>query len=154
MMMGDMELHPALQEDNEENPPIVQEARSRSPPPSSSYDKSIQAVTPPPTIRKMAEGWRKEKDEKAESNKRMEISWNMVGLVGWWRRVERENLKQIKDEEKKQRIEAKTSSIRKSQTSAKLSFVRKFFADTKNKPEQERGTNPQTQSKPNPKARK
>ena len=40
----------------------------------------------------MAEGWKKQKkkDEKAESNKRMENYWNMVGLVGWWRRVENE----------------------------------------------------------------
>ena len=95
--MGDMELRPALQEDNEENPPIVQEARSRSPPPSSSNDKSRQAVTPPPTIRKMAEGWRKEKDETL-SNKRMDNCWNMVGLVGWWRRIEKENERQINDE--------------------------------------------------------
>ena len=35
----------------------------------------------------------------------------------------------IKDEEKKQRIEVKTYSIRKSQTSAKHFFIKKFFPD-------------------------
>ena len=123
---GDMELHPALQEDNEENPPIVQEARSRSPPPSSSYDKSIQAVTPPPTIRKMAEGWREEQFEEFVSTKWKENIWNMVGLVGWWRRMEKENERQVKGRERKQEKEVRMTCNRKSQTSAKLSFVRKF----------------------------
>ena len=104
--MGDQELQQAVHDvdEVEQHPPPCQEASSRSPPPSNTNEESRQAGTTSPTIRKIAEGWRKEKDEKAESNKRMEISWNMVGLVGWWRRVERENLKQIKDEEKKQEI--------------------------------------------------
>ena len=72
----------------EPHPPPCQETRSLSPPPSNTNDESRQAGTPPPpTIRKMPEGWRKEKDEKAESNKRMETSWNMVGFVGWWKKI-------------------------------------------------------------------
>ena len=60
-MMGDMELQQALHEEDGEHPPPCQEARSRSQPPSNTNIKS----RPPPTIRKVAEGWRKEKDEKA-----------------------------------------------------------------------------------------
>jgi hypothetical protein len=111
--MGDNELQQAVhdydddEEEVEQHPPPWQEASSRYPPPSNTNEESRQAGTTSPTIREMAEGWRKEKDEKAESNKRMERSWNMVALVdgiGWWRWVEREYLKQIKDEEKKQEI--------------------------------------------------
>ena len=58
-----------------------------------------------------------------------------MGLVGWWRRVERDNLKQIKDEEKKQEIEVKMSSIRKRQTSAKHFFINKFFPDKEDRVE-------------------
>ena len=68
----------------------------------------------------MAVGLKKKKDEKAESNKRMENYWNMVGLVGWWRRVE---------SEKKQEKAVRKSSDRQSQSSAKLSFIKKFFPD-------------------------
>ena len=77
----------------------------------------------------MAEGWRKKNEEKAESNKRMENCWNMVGLVGWWRRVEKENLRRINDHEKKQEEGVRKSSDRKSQSSANFSFIKKFFPD-------------------------
>ena len=72
---------------------------------------------------------KKKKDEKAESNKRMENYWNMVVLVGWWRRVENENIRRIKDNEKKQEKGVRKSSDRQSQSSAKLSFMKKFFPD-------------------------
>ena len=72
---------------------------------------------------------KKKKDEKAESNKRMENYWNMVVLVGWWRRVENENIRRIKDHEKKQEKGVRKSSDRQSQSSAKLSVIKKFFPD-------------------------
>ena len=87
--MGDQELQQAVHDvdEVEQHPPPSQEASSRSPPPSNTNEESRQAGTTSPTIRKIAEGWRKEKDEKAESNKRMETSWNMVGFVGWWKKI-------------------------------------------------------------------
>jgi hypothetical protein len=60
----------------------------------------------------------------------------------------------MKDGERKHGGKAKVYSIRKRQTSAKVFFVRKFFPDTKDKPEPEVGTNPQTRLKPIHKARK
>ena len=103
--------------------PRDQETRPWYPPPNNTNEESKQnRSSTPPTIRKMAEGWRKMKEEKAESNKRMENYWNMVGLVGWWRRVENENIRRIKDHEKKQEEGVRKSSDRKSQSSANLSF--------------------------------
>ena len=78
-MMGDMELQQALQEEDGKNPLHCQEARTRSPPPSRTSIKSRKEESPPPTIRKMTEGWREEKYEKVVST----ISWNMVDLEGW-----------------------------------------------------------------------
>jgi hypothetical protein len=103
IMMGDKGLQQAVHEDDEKLPT---------------------------TIRKMAEGRKKKKkrDEKAEINKRMENCWSMVGLVGWWRRVE---------SEKKQEKGVRKSSDRQSQSSAKLSFVKKFFPDKVDKIELE-----------------
>ena len=73
-----------------------------------------------------------------------ENSWNMVP----WRRVEKENERQVKERDRKQKKEARISSNRKSKTSAKLSFVRKFFPATKEKPELVVGKKPYMQSKP------
>ena len=95
--MGDIDLQQALQLEDGENLPPCQEARTRSPPPSSSSIKSRQEESPPPTIRNMAEGWREEKNEKVVSTKRMDNSWTMVGLVGWSRRMEKENDGQMKE---------------------------------------------------------
>ena len=39
----------------------------------------------------------------------MDNSWNMVGLVGWWRRMEKENERQKKQGKKKQEKEASIS---------------------------------------------
>ena len=61
----------------------------------------------------------------------MDNSWNMVGLVGWWRRMEKENERQKKQGKKKQEKEA---SISLDQEEPNLSFVRMFFPDTKDKP--------------------
>ena len=43
----------------------------------------------------------------------MDNSWNMVGLVGWWRRMEKENDGQMKEGERKQEKEARIYSIGK-----------------------------------------
>ena len=47
-------------------------------------------------------------------------------------RMKKEKERQMKEGERMQ--EARISSVRKSLTSAKLSFDRKFFPDTKDKP--------------------
>ena len=44
--------------------------------------------------------------------------WNMVGLVGWWRRLENEKSQ-----------ESRTPSGCKLETDARLSFVKRFFPD-------------------------
>ena len=120
--MGDIELQRALHKEDGEHPTPCQDTRSRSPSPSKSNIKS----RPRPTIRKVAE------------------CWNMVGLVGWWRRIEKETERQMKDSER----EIRKSYVRKSQTSAKLSFIKKFFPDTEDKLEPDVDTVPQLKSKP------
>ena len=59
-----------------------------------------------------------------------EQHWNLIGLVGWWRRVEKEGEKEgiLKDKERNQ------EGNRKRMVAAKISFLAKFYPDAHSSP--------------------
>ena len=57
-------------------------------------------------------------------------STNLIGLVGWWRRVEKEGEKEGIDKDK----EKKKEDERKRKITAKINFLSKFYPDTHSSP--------------------
>ena len=58
----------------------------------------------------------------------------MVGLVGWWRRVELELSREEKNTRREETREVNTTNDRKLKEQSKLNFLRKFYPDCSTSP--------------------
>ena len=59
---------------------------------------------------------------------------SMVGLVGWWRRVELELSREEKNTRREETREVNTTNDRKLKEQSKLNFLRKFYPDCSTSP--------------------